>query len=142
MPSQPCLQPSAFLTCPSLTHHLRHAAERVLGHRRGQSGQRTGADQGKHCPLGSDSSLAPLGAPRPLRLSPKVCSVWLGPAPSGRPRQGGPVRENSWRATHPRRKPGSLSLSLVSLRTAASLVGHRKEQLNHCDPSEGPFTGL
>lgn len=88
MPSQPCLQPSAFLTCPSLTHHLRHAAERVLGHRRGQSGQRTGADQGKRCPLGSDSSLAPLGAPQPLRLSPKVCSVWLGPAPSGRPRQG------------------------------------------------------
>lgn len=91
------LEPFAFLTCPSLTHHPRHTAECVLGHRCGQSGQCPGADQGKLCSPGIRWFSSAIGcllgfgaASKSLRCLAQAC-------------QEGPFWElvDSWRATHP-----------------------------------------
>ena len=121
IPLSLALKPSAFLTCLSLTRHPRHAAERVLGHCCGQSGQRPGADQGKHCCLGSWWFLVPLGALWPLGLSPEACVVWPLLGGSGQLDSHTPMQEACFTCTEFGEPETRLGLPWIQYITAQSL---------------------
>lgn len=78
MPSQPCLKPSALVTCPPyliildtlLNVFLAIAVDNLAN----------AQELTKVSSLGSSSSLVPLGALQPSGLSPQACIVWLRPA--------------------------------------------------------------